>query len=148
MRMAFRRSLSNLIVLEISMASLVAGPLNSVEHDELDEGLALFDDGKFWHAHEAWEALWNRLKQRQAPPEEILLVQGFIQTAALLLHHQRRNEAGVEKQWTKVQSKLEGWSTAWGLDVALHLETIANYAADNGRWTLVAADHQFPRTRG
>jgi len=123
-----------------------AAPLNGEEGRELHEGLELFDEGKFWHAHEAWEALWNRLKQRQAPSEEILLVQGFIQTAALLLHHQRRNEAGVEKQWTKVQSKLEGWYTAWGLDVALHLETIANYAADNGRWTLVAADPQSPRT--
>ena len=40
-----------------TMAPLVAGPLSSVEQDELDEGLALFDEGKFWHAHEAWESL-------------------------------------------------------------------------------------------
>ncbi|MDA0925392.1 MAG: DUF309 domain-containing protein [archaeon] len=129
------------------MEPFSAGPLDGDEEKELHDGLALFDEGRFWHAHEAWEALWNRLKQRQAPPEEILLVQGFIQTAALLLHHQRRNQAGVEKQWTKAHSKLEGWSTAWGLDVALHLETIANYAEDNGSWKLVAAEHQFPRTR-
>ncbi|MEK9651412.1 MAG: DUF309 domain-containing protein [Poseidonia sp.] len=130
------------------MAPLVAGPLNDVEQDELEEGLALFDEAKFWHAHEAWESMWNRLKARHAPPEEILLVQGFIQTAALLLHHQRRNEAGVEKQWAKLRPKLEGWSVAWGLDVNAHLEAIESYAADNGQWTLDATTHQFPRTRG
>jgi hypothetical protein len=130
------------------MAPLVAGPLNGVEHEELEEGLALFNEAKFWHAHEAWESMWNSLKARQAPPEEILLVQGFIQTAALLLHHQRRNEAGVEKQWAKLQPKLEGWSAAWGLDVNAHLEAIESYAADNGQWNLDATDHQFPRTRG
>ena len=130
------------------MAPLVAGPLNEVEQAELDEGLALFDGAQFWHAHEAWESLWNRLKARHAPVEEIRLVQGFIQTAALLLHHQRQNEAGVRKQWEKLEPKLADWSTAWGLDVATHLNRIERYATDNGQWTLSASNHQFPRTRG
>jgi len=130
------------------MAPLVAGPLNEVEQAELDEGLALFDGAQFWHAHEAWESLWNRLKTRNAPLEEIRLVQGFIQTAALLLHHQRQNEAGVRKQWEKLEPKLADWSTAWGLDVATHLNRIERYASDNGQWTLNASNHQFPRTRG
>lgn len=130
------------------MAPLVAGPLNEVEQAELDEGLALFDGAQFWHAHEAWESLWNRLKARHAPLEEIQLVQGFIQTAALLLHHQRQNEAGVRKQWEKLEPKLADWSTAWGLDVATHLNRIERYATDNGQWTLSASNHQFPRTRG
>jgi nitroreductase len=130
------------------MAPLVAGPLNEVEQAELDEGLALFDGAQFWHAHEAWESLWNRLKTRHAPLEEIRLVQGFIQTAALLLHHQRQNEAGVRKQWEKLEPKLADWSTAWGLDVATHLNRIERYATDNGQWTLNASNHQFPRTRG
>ena len=68
----------------------IARPLSEEESALLETGASLFDDGKFWHAHEAWEDLWNDLKRRDASPHEILLVQGLIQTAALLLHHQRK----------------------------------------------------------
>ena len=80
-----------------------------------------------------------------APNPEILLVQGLIQTAAMLLHHQRKNAVGVSKQWAKLQPKLEGWAVAWGLDVATHLRVIETYADDEGTWDLVATDHQVPR---
>ena len=127
------------------MPALNAQPLSNDEVEKLEEGMALFDGAKFWHAHEAWEDLWNMLKHRQAPSEEILLVQGLIQTAAMLLHYQRRNLAGVEKQWAKLQPKLRDWTTAWGIDVASHLVVIRTYAQDAGAWTLKASDHQLPR---
>lgn len=111
----------------------------------LEAGATLFDEAKFWHAHEAWEDLWNDLKRRDASPHEILLVQGLIQTAALLLHHQRKNTGGVEKQWAKLQPKLEDWAIAWGFDIAQHLEAIRAYAEDNGAWQLTASAHQLPR---
>lgn len=123
----------------------VASPLSQEERALLEAGANLFDQAKFWHAHEAWEDLWNDLKRRAATEDEILLVQGLIQTAALLLHHQRRNVGGVEKQWAKLQPKLEGWSTAWGLDIAGHLAVIQTYAEDNTRWHLTASNHQLPR---
>lgn len=127
------------------MAFLTAGPLAEEEENMLEDGAALFDAGKFWHAHESWEDLWNMLKRRSAPSEEILLVQGLIQTAAMLLHHQRKNRAGVEKQWGKLEPKLRSWEHAWGLDVSTHLAVIETYAADAGTWTLVAKQHQLPR---
>ena len=123
----------------------VANPLSQEEHTLLEAGVTLFDEAKFWHAHEAWEDLWNDLKRRAASEEEILLVQGLIQTAALLLHHQRRNAGGVEKQWAKLQPKLEGWTVAWGFDIATHLAVIQTYAEDNTIWNLTASDHQLPR---
>jgi hypothetical protein len=122
-----------------------AGELSLEEAALLEEGLALFDGGHFWHAHEAWETMWNGLKARQALAEEVLLIQGLIQTAALLLHHQRKNVSGVAKQWGKLQPKLVGWHIAWGLDIAAHLEAIAAYAEDNGVWSLEASEHQVPR---
>ena len=122
-----------------------ASPLRSEEEPLLEEGLVLFDEGKFWHAHEAWEDMWNLLKKRSAPEEEVLLIQGLIQTAALLLHHERKNNAGVEKQWAKLRPKLEGWLTAWNLDIATHLAAIEAYANDVGVWNLVAHHHQLPR---
>jgi hypothetical protein len=122
-----------------------AGPLSESETVLLDEGLHRFDTGQFWHAHESWEDLWNSLKHRNAPQREILLVQGMIQTAAMLLHHQRKNAIGVSKQWAKLHPKLEGWGVAWGLDVASHLRVIESYANDGGAWNLVATNHQVPR---
>ena len=123
----------------------LAQPLSSEEEAALEEGCTLFDAGKFWHAHESWEDLWNDLKRRSATAEEVLLIQGLIQTAALLLHHQRKNRGGVEKQWAKLKPKLDGWTTAWGLDIAAHLVAIQRYADDAGEWTLTAEHHQLPR---
>ena len=127
------------------MDPLIAGPLDADETQLLNEGLHRFDTGQFWHAHESWEDLWNALKAREAPHEEILLVQGLIQTAAMLLHHQRKNAVGVRKQWAKLEPKLNGWSTAWGLDIATHLEVIESYALDADAWQQNASEHQLPR---
>ncbi len=127
------------------MSLLSAGPLNLDETQLLDEGRQRFDSGQFWHAHESWEDLWNMLKGRQAPLEEILLVQGLIQTAAMLLHHERKNAVGVRKQWEKLQPKLRGWRTAWGLDIEAHLNVIETYALDGDLWRLTASDHQLPQ---
>lgn len=123
----------------------IARPLSEEERALLEAGAALFDEAKFWHAHEAWEDMWNDLKRRDAPSEEILLVQGLIQTAALLLHHQRKNAGGVEKQWAKLQPKLADWSIAWGFNISRHLEAIQAYAEDNGTWQLTPSEHQLPR---
>ena len=127
------------------MDPLTAGPLDAGETQLLNEGLHRFDTGQFWHAHESWEDLWNALKAREAPNQEILLVQGLIQTAAMLLHHQRKNAVGVRKQWAKLEPKLNGWSTAWGLDIATHLEAIESYALDADTWQQIASEHQLPR---
>ena len=127
------------------MPSHSAQPLSSEETALLEEGAGLFDAGKFWHAHESWEDLWNDLKRRAAPIEEILLVQGLIQTAALLLHYERHNEVGVRKQWAKLTPKLSGWTLAWGIDIARHVEVVEGYALDAGVWTLIANEHRLPR---
>lgn len=127
------------------MPSHTAHPLSIEENVLLEEGADLFDAGKFWHAHESWEDLWNELKRRVAPTEEILLVQGLIQTAAMLLHHERHNEVGVRKQWAKLSPKLNGWSLAWGFDIARHVEIVETYASDAGAWNLVANEHRLPR---
>jgi len=72
------------------------------------------------------------LKNRQASKEEILLIQGLIQTAALLFHYEKGNLIGVQKQWQKLEPKLIGWSEAWGIDINKHLHTIKTFAQHNG----------------
>jgi len=126
------------------MAKQPACSLSDEESVFFAEGCNRFNRGAFWHAHESWEDLWNMLKSRDAPNQDILLIQGLIQTAALLLHHERKNSVGIVKQWAKLQPKLEGWVNAWGLDIATHLTVIETYVEDVDHWSLVASDHQLP----
>jgi len=123
-----------------------AMPLATEQEEQwFQDGWDCFDSGRFWHAHEAWEDLWNALKRRSAPLHEVRLVQGLIQTAALLYHHERKNTNGVLKQWIKLEPKLSGWVTAWGIDVRTHLEAISHYHGDVNKWLLVAGDAQLPK---
>jgi uncharacterized protein len=41
------------------------------------EGARLFNEGKYWEAHEAWEAVWREL---EGPPR--IYLQGLIQASA------------------------------------------------------------------
>ncbi len=110
----------------------VASPLSPDEEVLFEHGRLLFNAGKYWHAHESWEDVWNCLKRRNATPEEILLVQGLIQTAALLYHHEHKNHVGILKQWAKLVTKLDGWEHAWGVDVKKHLQTIKSFVSEEG----------------
>ena len=110
----------------------IAQPLSVEEQNFFEQGRHLFNQGKYWHAHESWEDLWNMLKNRQASKEEILLIQGLIQTAALLFHYEKGNLIGVQKQWEKLEPKLSGWTEAWGIDINKHLHTIKTFGQHNG----------------
>ena len=66
-------------------------PLDPAQAEELfHKGVSLFNGGRYWHAHEAWETLW-----RAAPDEDRDFYQGLIKLAAGLLHLQRRNRRGA-----------------------------------------------------
>jgi hypothetical protein len=111
---------------------IIAQPLSVEEENLFEQGRSLFNEGKYWHAHESWEDLWNMLKKREATQQEILLIQGLIQTAALLFHYEKGNLIGVQKQWEKLEPKLTGWGVAWGIDVNKHLHTIKTFTQHNG----------------
>lgn len=99
---------------------------NLMAWDELDEeqknlfieGCELFDDGKFWHAHESWEDLWKSLKPLEKPIETDA-VQGIIQIAALLYNYERKKIRGVVNMASKLLTRLSGVKHGiWGVDVA------------------------------
>ncbi len=64
-------------------------------------GVALYNAGRFWQAHEALEAAW-----RQAAEPERPLWQGLIQAAAAMLHRERGNEHGLKAQGHAAMEKL------------------------------------------
>jgi predicted metal-dependent hydrolase len=64
-------------------------------------GVALFNQGRYWEAHEALEAVW-----REAVPPERDLWQGLIQAAAAMLHRERGNRHGLLTQGAAAIQKL------------------------------------------
>jgi predicted metal-dependent hydrolase len=83
-------------------------PLAAGERDELfRRGVSLFNEVRYWHAHEAWETLW-----RAAPDDERDFYQGLIQLAAGLLHLQRRNRRGARNKLSEGLAKLKPYQPA------------------------------------
>jgi uncharacterized protein len=64
--------------------------------DDPSKGIALFNSGRFWDAHEAWEHEW--MSDRKGP--EAGFYKGLIQVAAGCFHYQRQNRRGAVNKWT------------------------------------------------
>jgi len=63
-------------------------PLNNTA---LELGIGLFNDGKYFDAHEAWEGLWLRAKDGQ----DKSFLQGLIMAAGAFLHAEKRECTGA-----------------------------------------------------
>lgn len=51
--------------------------LTPAETDQFAVGIVLFNNGRYWHAHEAWEEIW-----KEHPEDGRIFFQGLIQLAA------------------------------------------------------------------
>ncbi len=114
-------------------------PIDDPERSPLlEEGIAEFNAGRHWHAHEAWEHLWLGLEG-----EDKLFVQGLIMAAAMLHQYARGVERGVENHHRNVLARLPPHApTKWGIDVQGLLDQLARYAAAPG---LDAAEARIER---
>jgi predicted metal-dependent hydrolase len=61
----------------------------------LGTGIALFNSGHPWEAHEAWEEIWTQ--DRHGPDSGFW--KGLIQVAAGCVHFGRRNRRGTVNKW-------------------------------------------------
>jgi uncharacterized protein len=61
----------------------------------LERGIELFNEGRYWDAHEAWEEAW--MPDRHGPDRGFY--KGLIQIAAGNFHYQRRNRRGARNKW-------------------------------------------------
>jgi predicted metal-dependent hydrolase len=61
----------------------------------LQRGIDLFDRGRYWDAHEAWEHEW--IPERKGP--DAGFYKGLIQIAAGCLHYERGNRRGAINKW-------------------------------------------------
>lgn len=77
------------------------------------EGIRLFNEEHFWHAHEQWEACWLAASEPDAT-----FYKGIIQAAAALVHWQKGNPRGLHLNWAKSCRKLETLSSPYmGIDL-------------------------------
>jgi len=67
-----------------------------------EEGIDLFNEGKFFECHEAWEEVWKR-----SDGDAKLFYQGIIQAAVAILHVQRGNLTGAASLYSKASAKLD-----------------------------------------
>ncbi len=63
--------------------------------DDPTKGIELFNSGRYWDAHEAWEHEWT--PDRTGPDSGFY--KGLIQVAAGCLHYQRQNRRGAVNKW-------------------------------------------------
>ena len=61
--------------------SLSEPELSARDEVLFDNGINLFNSGKYWDAHESWEEIWQELGDKPEDDWEILL-RGLIQVAA------------------------------------------------------------------
>lgn len=112
--------------------------MGELTHEEMHhflEGCRRFDSGRHWDSHESWEDLWNLLKKREEF-QQAKIVQGLIQTAALLYNYARQKKRGVELGWLKLEKKLVEVSTYQHIDISKHLDQIRLFFEDVGHWSL------------
>jgi len=92
------------------------------------EGIRLFNAGEFWHAHEQWEACWLVANEPEAT-----FFQGIIQAAAALVHWQRGNPRGLQRNWEKGRPKLVALpATMHGLDLRALIGDMDCFVAEQG----------------
>jgi len=61
------------------------------EHDAFERGVDLFNQSRYFEAHEAWEGIWLTA----GDPAEKRFFQGLIMAAGAFLHYQKRECAGA-----------------------------------------------------
>ncbi len=71
------------------------------DRDYFQEGIDLFNAGRYFECHEAWEQVWNRTQG-----DDKLVIQGLIQAAVAILHLERDNREGAESLYAKACAKL------------------------------------------
>jgi hypothetical protein len=98
-------------------------------HPMAVKGIQLFDERKYWHAHEALEAAW---KDERGPVRHFY--KGILQVGVMYLQIERQNFLGMAKMYERCLKWLRPWpDTCRGIDVAQLRADAASAAAEARR---------------
>lgn len=99
---------------ELDLATLTHFVLTARDRTDFHRGVRLFNQGRFWEAHEAWEAVWLR-----HPEDGRFFIQGLIQLAAAYHQLRRRIFRGFLIHLRRAQERLVLFPDLFlGVDVA------------------------------
>ena len=101
--------------------------------DDPTKGIELFNSGRYWDAHEAWEHEWTPDRKGA----ESGFYKGLIQVAAGCLHYQRRNRRGAVNKWTSGARYLRAYPPVHrGVRISELIEQVDRYldAISGGGW--------------
>ena len=110
-------------------------------------GVAHFNAGEFWDAHESWETIWL-----EAESDVHMFLQGLIQLAAAYHHVKRGTFPGAVRLFDAALTKLEPFPKRWcGIDrtsaelaAHRHREWVADVLARNAKAERLDAN-DFPQ---
>lgn len=90
------------------------------------KGVELFNAGRYWEAHEAWEQVW--IPDRHGPDRGFY--KGLIQVAAGCLHYRRGNRRGAISKWRSGAASLRPYLPRHrGLDLAALVTSVESALA-------------------
>jgi len=97
--------------------------MNSDFHERLAEGVALFNGGHWYEAHEVWEEAWKG----ESGPRRALL-QGLIQVAAGCLKQREGRAEGARTLFTRALERLESLpATCEGVEVGVLVSQVRQW---------------------
>ena len=118
------------------ITALAAPAFSDEQWRHFREGVALFNSGRHWHAHEAWEAAWLPMGDEPRDDAEIFL-RALIQLASGLHLRQRGRSKGARSQFQKAKEKFDVCPTYFmGIDCA-SLRIFAEHQLDHYRDDLI-----------
>jgi len=98
---------------ELDLDKLTEIRLSSEDEHNLAKGIELFNGGRFWEAHEAWEGIWQR-----HPEDARFFIQALIQLAAAYHQLLRRVHRGFLIHIQRARERLALFPDAFlGIDV-------------------------------
>lgn len=99
---------------ELDLSTLAQFVLTDQDRTDFHRGVRLFNQARFWEAHEAWEAVWLR-----HPEDGRFFIQGLIQLAAAYHQLRRRIYRGFRIHLGRAQERLVLFPDRFlGIDVA------------------------------
>jgi predicted metal-dependent hydrolase len=113
-----------------------------------ESGIALFNQSRFFEAHEALEDVW-----RAAPASEKKFWQGLIQAAVGFHHYSVGNRIGAQSLLARADRNLRAYPEEFrGIQLQLLLESLAEWqkalAPGSGKINLSLPFIQFSDTAG
>lgn len=96
----------------VTLRSIDPRATSRQSHETLGEGIGLFNQERFWEAHEALEEIWH-----PATGVDRDLIQGLILTAAAFVHYQKNENAVCLSILGRARDKLGVVDDFNGLDI-------------------------------